>query len=61
MEQDGEPVNIEDLKNKFREEQKLNKENNRIKKQKSLKDGISRIFSELQNPTAKPIPNTRYH
>lgn len=44
MEQDGEPVNIEDLKNKFREEQKKNKEQMRIKKQKSIRDGLTQFL-----------------
>lgn len=59
---EGEGINIEELKNKFRENEKKNKELGKsFKRTKTIKDRLSGIFMKMANSKALPIPDTPYY
>jgi hypothetical protein len=55
-------VNIEDLKNKYREEEKRNLEAGKpLKRQKTFKDSIRRLLRKITHSKATPVPETSYY
>lgn len=59
---EGEGINIEELKNKFRENEKKNKELGKsYKRTKTIKDRLSGIFMKMANSKTLPIPDTPYY
>ena len=47
MEEGSEPINIEDLKNKIREDEIMNAEVSRVKKKRRLKDQIAKFYNNI--------------
>ena len=61
LEEGSDPINIEDLKNKIREDELMAIELNRLKKRKSLKEQIFNVYREIMSYKGEPIPKRSYY
>jgi hypothetical protein len=61
MEEGSDPINIEDLKNKIREDEIMNAELSRIKKKKGFKEQIIKLYNNIVQFKAEPLPKRSYY
>lgn len=61
LEEGSDPINIEELKNKIREDELMAIELNRMKKRRPIKEQIIKIYNEIITYKGDPIPKRSYY
>lgn len=61
LEEGSDPINIEELKNKIREDELMAIELNKLKKRKSIKEQIVKVYNEIMSYKGDAIPKRSYY